>query len=328
MSASYELLETLQADIVSVLLATPALANCAIISDANGDTNSAVTKALSGTVKNRANKYGLALIVLCPEVTESEANLPGPTLLVRVDVQVLEHVQTNRAANGTGLRSSHAAMIALNTLHLRAMGPHVLYAEKRPVEPLPANEGFVSHSITLFLQAGLEALDKPQAVQAVMEHTLTVSGSLTPDVSGTLIPAGKTGPDDCWSSTGLQTVSSYPYRFLSYDPDEFVFVLARASSYGVGVQWSAPALLGPYTPNPLGGGSGTATVSILSSAVVLTCASASSSIRYTTDGSYPSPTKTLYTTPLTGLSVGTVVRAAAYVAGMPPGDVLEFTIKD
>ena len=232
-AASYELLETLQADILAVLLATPALANAAIIADSDGDTESKVTKALAGTVKNRANKYGLAVIVLAPEVTSAEANLPGPPLLVRIDVQTLEHVQTNRAATGTGLRSSHAAMIALSTLHLHQFGAHVLYADKAPIEPLPATPGLVSHSISLYLRAnGITPATKPQQVSVTL-------------------------------AAGL---------------------------------------------------------------VTLTCATGGSTIRYSTDGSYPRPEKTLYSAPFALPAAGTVIRAAAYVTGQAPGDVLEFTV--
>lgn len=235
MIASTEILETVQADVLAMLLATPALANAAIIDDADGDIESRVTKALSTTVKNRADKYGLAIIVMAPEVSSAEKNLPGPHITVRVDIQILEHVQTNRGSQGTGLRSSRAAMLVLNALHLYQFGGHALYADSKPIVPLPAVAGMVSHAVTLYIRStGIAPMSKPLGIQANMS-----SGEVT-----------------------------------------------------------------------------------------LSCGSGGSSIRYTKDGSYPAPSKILYTAPISGLAVGTVIRAAGYVFGMAPGDVLEFTITD
>jgi hypothetical protein len=126
-------------------------------------------------------------------------------------------------------------MLALSTLHLHQFGAHVLYADAKPIEPLPAVAGMVSHSITLYLRAGgITVAARPLQVQAALASDL----------------------------------------------------------------------------------------------VTLTCATGSSSIRYTTDGSYPSPEKTLYSTPIdiSEMAVGTVIRAAAYVTDLAPSDLLEFTV--
>lgn len=64
------------------------------------------------------------------------------------------------------------------------------------------------------------------------------------------------------------------------------------------------------------------------STLALTCATPAAAIRYTTDGSYPAPTANLYTAPFAVPAAGTVIRAAAYVTGQPPGDVLEFSISE
>jgi hypothetical protein len=63
-------------------------------------------------------------------------------------------------------------------------------------------------------------------------------------------------------------------------------------------------------------------------ALVLTCPTEASEIRYTTDGSYPASSSNLYTAPIEDLATGTLVRAAAYVVDQPPSDVLELTITD
>jgi hypothetical protein len=64
-------------------------------------------------------------------------------------------------------------------------------------------------------------------------------------------------------------------------------------------------------------------------ALTFTCTTAGATIRYTTDGSYPTPAKgTLYSAPFPPPPVGTTVRAAAYKTGLNPGDVLEFDIRE
>jgi hypothetical protein len=333
-AASYELLETLQADIVALLTATPSLANVAIIADSDGETEARVTKALSGTIKNRANKYGHVIIVLAPEITQAEANLPGPPLLAKIEIQTLEHVQTNRGPSGTGLRSSGAAMLVLSTLHLANLGAHVIYADAKPLEPLPATTGLVSHAVTLYLRAGgINPIAKPLGVEAAISNTMTVSGTLSPNATGVLYERPPQFGSPMYSSDADSTFPySYPRTYLYFDEAEPNWVLGRETALGVAEFWTGasadptPDLVTTWEANPPF--STGIPVITAHSAIGLTCASPSSTIRYTTDGSFPSPAKTLYTTPLTGLSVGTVVRAAAYVAGMPPGDVLEFTVTE
>jgi hypothetical protein len=64
--------------------------------------------------------------------------------------------------------------------------------------------------------------------------------------------------------------------------------------------------------------------------LTLSCGTVGAAIHYTTDGSFPRPgsgTTILYTSPL-ALASGTQLRAAAYVPGQNPGDVLELTLTD
>lgn len=61
----------------------------------------------------------------------------------------------------------------------------------------------------------------------------------------------------------------------------------------------------------------------------LQCATLESSIYFTTDGTFPTPSNgTLYTGPVAGLAVGTTVRAAAYKTGLNPGDAIELQVVD
>jgi len=66
--------------------------------------------------------------------------------------------------------------------------------------------------------------------------------------------------------------------------------------------------------------------SVVSGKYVLTCGTVGATIYYTTDGSFPTQggAGTIgYTVPIT-LPAGTVVRTAAFKAGLNPGDVLQF----
>jgi len=58
----------------------------------------------------------------------------------------------------------------------------------------------------------------------------------------------------------------------------------------------------------------------------LACATAGSSIYYTTDGTYPSPAANLYEGPIGGLTEGEFIRTAAYAPDLNPGDVCELLV--
>ena len=166
MSAAYELLETLQEDTIAVLKSTPTLAHANIIAEQNGDLESEVERLLGFTKSGSGGKRGLVLVVMQPEVTSAEANLPGPPMIVKQEIQVIEHPRINRTAAGTNLRSSHAALLALNALHLHGMGGHATYAEEKPIEPLPMKDGLVSHVVSVFARAnGLQGPGKAGAVE-------------------------------------------------------------------------------------------------------------------------------------------------------------------
>lgn len=66
--------------------------------------------------------------------------------------------------------------------------------------------------------------------------------------------------------------------------------------------------------------------SIAGDSVILECATEGAAIRYTLDGSFPSPSKTLYAGGIPIPAAGTIIRSAAYAAGLHPSDVLETRI--
>jgi hypothetical protein len=144
-----DLLEQLQLDAAAVLAAAPALADATVLADNEGDIEARVLKALGPVAAGPTGKAGLVLIVMLPEVTETEPNVPGPPLITRLEVQVIENVLLNRGTNGTQVRSSHAAVLALNILHHWVAAARILYAAPNPIEPVPVKPGHVSHLVTL-----------------------------------------------------------------------------------------------------------------------------------------------------------------------------------
>lgn len=347
MSANADLLEMLQADVCAILKNTPALATANVLADNQGDIEARVIKAF-GTSTATGGKCGLILVVLLPEVTEAEANLPGPPLRVKVEIRVIESVSINRSATkGTLIRSSQAALHALGALHQQVLGSHALYAEKDPLTPVDVKPGHVSHAVTLYARAnGLSGPGKPAQVEAAVEPGggASVAATATLDPTGTnnsvVLTAVTPGADGNAISMVLSVLGSpFPVNVLvagnqmgvtagtattaqdvidavNASPSASALVTASASGLATGLIAAVPRTF-------LTGG-----VTASESLLTLTCATSGAAIRYTEDGSYPAPAKTLYTAPFTVPEVGTVIRAAAYKTGLNPGDVTEFTITE
>lgn len=348
-----EVLEVMQADILGILQATPSLKGH-VFSDNEGDFESRLEKSLGFKVAGPTGKRGLAIMVLQVDVTEAEKNLPGPSLKMRARVLVIENIVVNRSSTkGTLQRSSQAALNILNTLHQASLGSHVIYGDKSPIAPQTVPDGMSSHMVTLFTQSGMNPVSKPLGVVPTFTEGTLVPNSLTTAFAGT-------NNDLIFTQVGTGTAPTV--RFV-VNPSGGNSVVVTGSNIVVNlgrnfgafyltaaeirtlIMASAPAMalvtveLAPgsngtgavcqpattdisFGPTALSGGSGSP------SALTLACASAGSWIRYTTDGTFPSQAKTLYTTPILNLAPGTVVRAAAYLAGMPPGDVLELLITE
>lgn len=164
MSDGTDLLEVLQADVAAVLTWCPGLNGANVLADNEGDIENRTLRAL-GT-----RGSGLVIIVLRPEVVSSERNLPGPQMKVEIKIQVIEQVLVNRdATNGTGMRSSQAALRVLAALHLHNLGKQVLYSDRDPVKAVPTKAGYVSHAVILYAQnLSLAAVLKTAAVSATV----------------------------------------------------------------------------------------------------------------------------------------------------------------
>jgi hypothetical protein len=348
-----EVLEVMQADILGILHATPSLKGH-VFSDNEGDFNSRLEKSLGTKTVGSTGKRGLAIIVLQVDVVEADKNLPGPPLKIRVRVLVIENIVINRSATkGTLQRSSQAALNILNTLQLASLGSHVIYGEKTPIAPQTVPEGMSSHMVTLFAQSGMNPVSRPLGVTPTFAEGTLVPNALTTAFAGTnndlIFSQVGTGTAPTvrfvMQSSGVNSVAVTGTAIVVTLRTNFSSFYLTASEIRTLIMASTPAMalvtveLAPgnngtgavcqpatadisFGPTALSGGSGSP------SSLSLSCASAGSSIRYTTDGSFPSPAKTLYTTPILNLAPGTVVRAAAYLAGMPPGDVLELVITE
>jgi hypothetical protein len=304
-----------------------------VFKDDEGDFNSRLEKSLGTKTAGSTGKRGLAIIVMQVDVTEAEKNLPGPPLKMRVRVLVIENIVINRSATkGTLQRSSQAALNIFNTLQLSGLGAHTLYGDKSPVAPQTVPEGLSSHMVTLYVQSGMNPVIKPQAVQAELipgANAMRVQTS-TRD-SGFLPLAAGSGAGATYATGGVATIpASGAYWQLKVNP-----LLGKwqadfyANGWPNGITETVIATVQNAAPDLSTWPAGvTVTTGDATPTFTLTCDSPNSTIRYSTDGSYPSPAKTLYTAPVTLPAVGTVIRAAAYVANQPPGDVLEFTVTE
>jgi hypothetical protein len=352
MSAAYELLETLQEDTIAVLKSTPTLAHANIIAEQNGDLESEVERLLGFTKSGTGGKRGLVLVVMQPEVTSAEANLPGPPMIIKQEIQVIEHPRINRTAAGTNLRSSHAALLALNALHLHGMGGHATYAEDKPIEPLPMKDGLVSHVVSVFARAnGLQGPGKAGAVEVAMDDGVSqirrwsfladsaaTAGNFTFTITSALLAAPEVVVVPIYEGEA-QKGTAFTGRVLAAMTGN-ANMAAAGMIFSLSVSLSFLFLTVPPTDNDASLNIQVAhdtdrivsAVSVTTQAgrvpyITYTCATAGASIRYTTDGSYPTPDKgTLYSAPFAAPPVGTTVRAAAYKTGLNPGDCLEFNI--
>lgn len=138
----------------------PGLSAAHFISDNEKDIESRVKQKI-GTASPASGKSGLVVLVLFPEITEVEKNLPGPPVLVSVQIQTIEQTTLNRGTNGTGLRSSSAAVECLRALSQHQTGNFQLYAAPSPVKPVQGiATGYSSHSVTLLARFEIEPAPK------------------------------------------------------------------------------------------------------------------------------------------------------------------------
>lgn len=181
-----DLLELLQADITAILLNTPGLEDATILTDNEGDIESRLETSLA-TLSEKNGKAGLSIVVLRPDITACESELPGPPVTIEAQIQVVEQVMVNREADtGTNVRTSQAALRVLGALHLQTLGANHLYApERNPIREGKVKTGYVSHVVTLLM--GSDGFMAPAKCANVVSELvagepimgLRISGSIT-----------------------------------------------------------------------------------------------------------------------------------------------------
>lgn len=147
---SDRILRTLQEDVTGLLKAVPGLALAQVLAADEGLTEADVQQKLS--TLTGATKIGLAVIVMQPEIPRAEKNLPGPVVRVEQSMQIIEQVLLNRSASGTEIPANVAALRVLAALHQQVMGHTILYADQKPVEPLPGKKGYVTYLVTVYAE--------------------------------------------------------------------------------------------------------------------------------------------------------------------------------
>lgn len=345
-------LDDLQTDIEAVLQNTPGLIDAVVSYSDDADIEQKVARQLAPIKGAATAKPGLAVIVLPPEVSSAESNLPGPPMVVRVEVQCIEHNVINRSPQGTRIPASGAAVRALNALHLRSLGENrFLYAASNdPVSPVRVRPGYTSYAATLELRAPGVAGDGrvlpvtvsesfvPATLQTAFDGTnndllFTQADTDPQPITIEILTTGGTSLLGITVSGRTITITLASNFGASYTTAAEIKALIEATpaaaalvsvSYPTGNNGSG-AIAQPatasiaYGPQALTGGD--------DEALALSTATEGASIYYTTDGTYPTPdAATLYTAALDYPTATTTYRVAAYKTGLNPSDVLQFTV--
>lgn len=217
-------LDDLQTDIEAVLKNTPGLIDAVVSYQDDADIEQKVARQLAPIKGSTTAKPGLAVIVLPPEVSSAESNLPGPPMVVRVEVQCIEHNVINRSAQGTRIPASGAAVRALNALHHRSLGENrFLYAAPNdPITPVRVRPGYTSFAAVLELRAPGVAGDGRvlQVTVSESDDTITLAtategasiyyttdGTYPTPTNGTLYTAPIVGPTigETWRVAAYKT---------------------------------------------------------------------------------------------------------------------------
>lgn len=180
MSDSSHILELMQADVFGVLDEVLPLKTANLVLDGDGDLDGKVERALASlTVRNGNDKRGLAIVVLRPEVAEATENLPGPPLMIKIEVQVIEQVLFNRdPVRGSMIRANQAALHVLASLHQRSIGSCLLFAKKDPIHSLPVIPGHVSSGVTLYAYANVSVMPRTPGVEPYQSNKTPGPGKL------------------------------------------------------------------------------------------------------------------------------------------------------
>lgn len=167
-----EILERLQADVFAILSATPDLRRVNIIMEDEGDMESVILQKLGDLIEGSPNRIGLVAVVMLPEISSAEKNLPGPHMNAAIKVQIIEQPMMNREDGGTQIRSSVAALTVAQALHHQVIGSCIIHARSNnPIEVVDVRKGFLSHMFhaEVYLP-GIEGSTKPAQVSSSMDE--------------------------------------------------------------------------------------------------------------------------------------------------------------
>ena len=343
------ILYRLQTDVAAILAFVPGLSGANVLIDDTADIETRVLKAL-GTITPVSGKIGMVCIVMQPEVTGSEKNLPGTVIQIKMDVQVIEQVTLNRGTGGTLIRSDAAALRVLGALHLANLGDVLLYSDKDAISPLPAKPGFQSHLVTVHARLdGIPLPAKCADVSATVVNGSLVLACSTP-LSGVWYSTDGTFPSP--ANTG-SIVYIYPLA-LSVPALKRRAAGATTSGDGTAFHFSNLTYAGTYNGKPQytdsgllwdGGTWGSTTLQALYYDTVTTRwyiqkYGATTAARYlaycanpadlpdglTLANASPGSGSVLISTRDSVTEVGTEIRAVAFADGYNPGNVIGVTI--
>jgi hypothetical protein len=165
------ILERLQADVFAILSATPDLRRVNILVEDEGDMESQIVQKLANLIEGSPNRRGLVAVVMLPDISSAEKNLPGPHMNAAIKVQIIEQPIMNRNDGGTRIRSSVAALTVAQALHHQVIGSCIIHARgNNPIEVVDVKKGYLSHMFhaEVYLP-GIVGSSKPAAVTSAMD---------------------------------------------------------------------------------------------------------------------------------------------------------------
>ena len=164
-------LERLQADLGARLESKAFFQDIPVLVARKGQIESDVEVALT-TFNAKAGRGGAVSIVLMPTLEVPEAEAPGPQFVVSTTVRCVENplVNLDVTNGGTGKSAESLGLVVLRAMHHFDLGDgHVLYADRRAMEPNGSFEGQVAYDVHILARSGLD----PEAQTATPTLSLT-----------------------------------------------------------------------------------------------------------------------------------------------------------
>jgi hypothetical protein len=130
-----------------------------------------------GILKGANGKSGAAMIVQMPVVTVPNPDLPGPRLVAKVTVRVMENPLINMGGSGTQLSAETLGLEILNKCHMWQRSNHAtVTADAEAMVPVLEDKAVIAYDVTLTQPLGLAPVAntlRPSIAVAGYEITLT-----------------------------------------------------------------------------------------------------------------------------------------------------------